>query len=116
MRIRTRGDLSQTEPTSDQCNERFVGKLENGLAYMACWYPQMGGYSGRCWVVPGCWSSDGDPPGFDAYVWHDGEFPFGGDSGTAVVLHHCASNQFMEFGRVVNLFLVANPGDGDGRA
>ena len=39
---------------------------------------------------------------FEAYIWHDGEFPFEGDSGTPPVhIHHCDADQFIEFGKFV---------------
>lgn len=116
----TRDDLAKTPPTNDQLREHFVGQLDNGLPYMAIWYPQMGGYGGKCWIVPGCWSGphskDGKhagPPGFDAYVFHDGAFPFDpSDDETnlqqyseAFVLHHCAAEQFIDFGRKCLAFL-----------
>lgn len=55
----------------------------------------MGGHVGRCVVTySGC---------FDVYVWHDGEFPFGGRAGrdarSPIKLHHCDPDQFIEFGR-----------------
>jgi hypothetical protein len=86
-----------TEPTSEQCSHRDEVEIPWGdkttKAY-ACWYPQMGGYGARCLVVPldsgGC---------FDAYVWHDGEFPFSEVGTDPAVLHHCDPAQFVEFGQ-----------------
>jgi len=68
---------------------------------MATWYPQMGGYCGKCIVVP-----IGDC--FDAYVWHDGDFPFSGDA-PPTFLHHCDPQQFIRFGTGVAQFLGAQP-------
>ena len=82
-----------SEPTGDQCEaEAKVADLEGGAAF-ACWYPQMGGYVGKCVVVvdgPGC---------FDAYVWHDGDFPFGDREPAR--LHHCDPEQFEDFAKTV---------------
>lgn len=82
-------------PSYDQCdaNERLPD-FQGCRAY-ACYYPQMGGYIGRCVVVlvaGGC---------FEAYVWHDGDFPFLEDDGPPVNLHHCCAEQFVEFGKFV---------------
>jgi hypothetical protein len=86
-----------TEPTAEDCTARrqvlvYVDGTEV-LGY-ACWYPQMGGYVGKCVVVPGgC---------FGAYVWHDGEFPFNDlHDGPPAHLHHCDPTQFIEFGQFV---------------
>lgn len=82
-----------TEPTPEQCSSN--AKLAENV--YACWYPQMGGYTSRCVISlhsNGC---------FDAYVWHDGEFPFGPDDnkGLATEVHHCDAKQFIDFGRLV---------------
>ena len=109
--IQTRADLSHVPPTYDQIREKFAGKLDDGTPYMATWYPQMGGYVGKCWIVAACWSGPGadgkheDAPGFDAIVFHDGEFPFGDDR-CAVELHHCSAEQFIEFGEIALMFLA----------
>jgi hypothetical protein len=60
----------------------------------------MGGYVGKCVVVIE------DPSGeynscFDAYVWHDSEFPFGDQDREPVCLHHCDAEQFIRFGELV---------------
>src|SRR4051812_22027623 len=89
------------EPTSDECSKRTAvewvdnsGTVRKGFA---CWYPQMGGYVGKCVVELG----DKVDDCFEAYVWHDGEFPFGDDGSTPVCLHHCAAQQFINFGQHV---------------
>lgn len=69
------------------------GSRANGFA---CWYPRMGGYVGMCVVQPG----DGPEACFEAFVWHDGEFPFSGGE-TMAILHHCNAKQFVEFGNDV---------------
>ena len=62
---------------------------------VAAWYPQMGGYVGKCWL-----SLRGPDDCFVAYVFHDGEFPF--DDGRAPrALHHCDARQFIAFGELV---------------
>lgn len=85
-----------SEPTVEQCtaNETFEA---NGQRWLATWYPQMGGYGAKCLVRlehGGC---------FDAYVWHDGEWPFSGetDGRSPVLIHHCQTEQFIRFGVVV---------------
>lgn len=80
------------EPTAQQCTEN----AEVSPGVFACWYPQMGGYGAFCLV-----DVSGGKPGdcFDVYVWHDGEFPFGGEK--PVDLHHCMPEQFIKFGKLV---------------
>jgi hypothetical protein len=79
------------EPTIAECSAH--APIGPGFAG---WYPQMGGYVGRAVVVPrgGC---------FEAYVWHDGMFPFGEDSGPypPAHIHHCMAQQFIDFGEWV---------------
>lgn len=64
----------------------------------AIWYPQMGGYCAKAVIVPGeqC---------FEAFVWHDGSFPFedepGGERRNPARLHHCDADQFVQFGKNV---------------
>lgn len=93
------------DPTSEQCTNNERIQLEDGRWATAAWYPQMGGYVSHCLIVlnPGedC---------FEAYVWHDGSFPFGEDNdrwpGEAAPspahIHHCAADQFVGFGNLVN--------------
>lgn len=88
------------EPTGDECNARSTVTF-NGLKAMACWYPQMGGYAGKCVIV-----QDGDC--VNCYVWHDGDFPFGQDDGheprNPVRLHHCDTDQFRRFADNIDEF------------
>lgn len=84
-------------PTAEQCTDKAMIDLGDGRTGTACWYPQMGGYGGRCVVVVD--SNDREDPCFEAYVWHDGEFPF--EEGTPRCLHHCSAQQFIEFGQFV---------------
>lgn len=90
-------------PTCEQCeaNEK-VFENETHSAF-ACWYPQMGGYISKAVIyfekgIAGC---------FDAYVWHDGDFPF--DDKYPRVLHHCEADQFIRFGREVLAMQGAEP-------
>lgn len=79
------------EPTGKECETSAAYEDENVRGFCT-WYPQMGGYVGKCVVQPlgGC---------FEVYVWHDGEFPFEGNS--PVELHHCDADQFIRFGALV---------------
>ncbi len=75
----------------------------NGCPAYACWYPQMGGYVGRCVIVLSTFKEEFSDTCFEAYVWHDGEFPFSddGDYSSPVNIHHCMPSQFIEFGKFV---------------
>ena len=88
------------EPTAEQCEGNARLPDWNGMPVFATWYPQMGGYVGKCVVVP----SDGDPNScFEAFVWHDGIFPFKEDEwhDGPVHIHHCMAEQFVLFGQFV---------------
>lgn len=87
------------EPTTAECTARAEVQLTDEFRGWACWYPTMGGYTSRCVVVKdaGC---------VDAYVWHDGEFPFSGpdhygDVRPPTRLHHCSGDAFVGFGEFV---------------
>ena len=92
------------EPTTDQCtNKELVFEDEHRRGF-AVWYPQMGGYAGKAvalldkrWTI----FSHGAVQGgcIDVLVWHDGEFPFDGDSPRE--LHHCDPQQFIDFGEAL---------------
>lgn len=60
----------------------------------------MGGYVGRCVIYVNQSTpdqADGDNC-FEAYVWHDGEFPFAeADDREPIRLHHCSPKQFARF-------------------
>lgn len=93
------------EPTADQCSTGEAVDVAFPSVGFAAWYPQMGGYSGKCVVVvrPG---QDGSLGCFDVVVWHDGMFPFsengsdrdGEERGRPAGLHHCQATQFIRFG------------------
>ena len=97
-----------SEPTSDECvSNAKVWEDEHEIGY-ACWYPQMGGYVGKCVVVFSKLHGDEtSPPCFTAWVWHNGEFPFSNDHSfddpgkEPNRLHHCSSEQFNRFGDLV---------------
>ncbi len=80
-----------------------AGRHHTGFA---CWYPQMGGYVGKCIVQP-------DPSSgcFEAYIWHDGEFPFSGADGSPARIHHCCAEQFISFGQQASKFVAAVTGE-----
>lgn len=89
-------DYKPTEPTSEQCSFRAtLFENEHEIAY-ATWYPQMGGYFGKCVVVAGKGSSSC----FDAYIWHDGDWPIHEDEDPTRI-HHCNPKQFIDFGKEV---------------
>ena len=100
------------EPTSAECSDNAI---VDGC--LAAWYPQMGGYGGKCWIVSADNDADGGGPCFDVAVYHDGEFPFCSESpfetASPVILHHCSADQFIRFGRICDAFLGDKPGDGD---
>jgi hypothetical protein len=88
--------MNYKEPTPEQCSTH----ADLGDGWIAIWYPQMGGYVGRA-VVKYSYNSC-----FEAYVWHDGEFPFDGEDIYGDVrlprhLHHCDPDQFISFGEQV---------------
>ncbi len=94
-------------PTGEQCEADARLPDYHGRRAYACWYPQMGGYCGKCVVLI---SEDAEVAGstcFDAYVWHDGEFPFHENDDIPVRLHHCEPSQFIEFGKLVQAFQEA---------
>jgi hypothetical protein len=84
------------EPTSQQCTDNVPIQLDDGQTGYACWYPQMGGYVSHCIVV-----GAGGGECFEAYVWHDGDFPFSDDDVSPRELHHCDAGQFIRFGEWV---------------
>ena len=98
------------EPTSDQCTANSPIMLTDGRTGYAIWYPQMGGYVGRAIVAAdghGC---------VDAWVWHNGDFPFAGRDVEPMYgdnpreLHHCDPGQFIAFGQKVERLLEGTDG------
>ncbi len=93
------------EPTGDQCNaEAKVYETEHLVGY-AMWYPQMGGYVGKSVIVlDKKWTDGGHYQVggcFEAYVWHNGEFPFSEEDGDPAQIHHCDPKQFVRFGNAI---------------
>lgn len=89
------------EPTGEQC-ETSATTIINDWHCTATWYPQMGGYAGKAWIIP-----DGREDGcFEVVVWHDGLFPFS-EEGSPTVLHHCDPDQFREFANVADQAIAA---------
>lgn len=92
------------EPTAEECsNKSKVAEDDTTISY-ACWYPQMGGYVGKCvatfdkhWRVYKNGSAIGGCIELD--VWHNGEFPFSESEGNPAHLHICDSEQFIDFGK-----------------
>lgn len=94
------------EPTDDQCsnNEKV---FDDGVKVgYAVWYPQMGGYVGKAvalfdkeWKSYSTGAAEGGC--IDVLVWHDGEFPFGGDENPREI-HHCVPEQFIKFGEFLS--------------
>lgn len=92
------------EPTSQECETN--SPVGPGFA---AWYPQMGGYVGKCVIVPDPTEDEFGSGCFDVWVWHDGSFPFSEDGppwdGDTVrspaKLHHCSARQFIQFGETV---------------
>ena len=101
-------------PTGDQCSSHAEIRWHDGIRArqgFACWYPQMGGYAAVCVVeLESTVGPDGplDDPCFNAWVWHDGDFPFPGEGNerarSPMEIHHCAAEQFIKFGHLVQQF------------
>lgn len=90
-------DLKVRAPTPEECNTNAAIDVGDKCQAIAAWYPQMGGYAGKCVVLrmAEC---------FDVFVWHDGEFPFdesGSPGRPPAELHHCDPEQFIKFGMLV---------------
>ncbi len=84
-------DQTPRQPTGEECTSH--AEIEPGR--FAIWYPQMGGYWSHAVVEP-----DGDGC-FEAWVWHNGEFPFEDYGEAPRHLHHCDAEQFVDFGKAV---------------
>lgn len=93
------------EPTFEQINQKArITWGANERSGFACWYPQMGGYVGKCVV-----ERTGDC--FEAYVWHNGEFPFSEEGINPVRIHHCSADQFRTFAETVEALLFTDDSD-----
>lgn len=93
-----RDEIRKLEPTSEQCSANEILFEDDQQVMFACWYPQMGGYGGRC-IITATKQPSPSNNCFDALIWHDGEFPFSDRS--PIELHHCGAEQFIEFGETV---------------
>ncbi len=85
------------EPTSEECSNRSPIFKDGRQVGYATWYPQMGGYGGKCIVLTE--KENENNTCFDVFVWHDSEFPFSGLK--PVEIHHCMAEQFIRFGEEV---------------
>ena len=83
------------EPTADECS----ANAQLGPELWASWYPQMGGYGGK--AVLHIWPDTTNNECFEAWVWHDGEFPFSEGGQHPAHIHHCMAEQFVTFGEFV---------------
>lgn len=93
---------SVPEPSAEQCTANAPVHV-SGRAGVACWYPQMGGYTAPALIIPdgsGC---------VDVLVWHDGSFPFG-DGHSPTELHHCDPGRFAAFGELAGRVARQAPG------
>lgn len=101
--------VSPPKPTPEQIKANAVITWRDDRGEhtgRACWYPQMGGYVAKCVVELG---SNGNC--FEAWVWHDGDFPFADDDPRdengprqPLRMHHCRAEQFIQFGEEVKRF------------
>ena len=89
--------MGMRAPTSEEIAANAIVVI-NGETCMAAWYPQMGGYVSKCWVIID--PASGGDGCFGVAVWSDGEFPFR-EGRDPVLLHHCDPAQFIEFGNLV---------------
>ena len=95
------------EPTLVECSHRTkVYETDKDIGF-ACWYPQMGGYSGKCiaifnkeWTLYDSGATTGGC--IELYVWHDGEFPFTDEDGAPSHIHICVPEQFIELGKFLS--------------
>ena len=93
-----------TKPTPEQCSKKAKVVCDGKDIGFACYYPQIGGYHAACVVVTRKYDHEIDdgPPCFDAYIWHDGEFPLQDDDNRQpIIIHHCSAGQFIDFGELI---------------
>jgi hypothetical protein len=86
-------------PTDEQIRVR-AAVVVDGRRWIASWYPQIGGYTVKCWVGIDLTEGGRESGCFECLVWHDGDFPLT-DNSNPVRLHHCDPNQFILFGEMV---------------
>jgi len=80
------------QPTDDEVENNTTVEF-NGVKHTAIWYPQMGGYRGKCWV-----SKHEESGCFDVHVFHDGDYPFDDESERdPITTHYCDADQLIEF-------------------
>lgn len=105
-------------PTSEECQTNAQIPLTDPhrptQRGYACWYPQMGGYGGKCVVVLDEPQNGADHACFEAFVWHNGQFPFEdedrwGDATSPAQLHHCDAQQFVKFGNLIQQLAEQKP-------
>lgn len=94
------------EPTGEQCNSNALMWEDVYHRAYAIWYPLMRGYVGKAVVVVNKEFGE-NADCFEAYVWHDGDFPFHNGECPACI-HHCSSEQFIEFGTTVRKLELKN--------
>lgn len=105
----TKMELIIKEPTSEECNENIKVYENKDSIGFALWYPQMGGYIGKCVAVLD--KNNMEESCVDCYIWHDGEFPFSDDDEVdrkPIFIHHCSADQFIDFGTEINNFIDKN--------
>lgn len=101
-------DVTLPAPTAEQCSAGLRVEVDDDTAATAAWWPQTGGYVGRCWIVSG---RHVEPDScVDVHVWHDGQFPFAEDGRSPTVLHLCVAAQFREFADAIERANVGGDG------
>jgi hypothetical protein len=95
-------------PTPDECSTNARVKMPsncgNESEYQACWYPQVGGYHALCWIETSA-NLEGDAC-FDAFVWHDGEFPTNPGEEPPFSIHYCDPQQLIDFAELARAFAL----------
>lgn len=101
--------MESKEPTAEQCSNNEIIFEDKDCIARAIWYPSMGGYVGKCVVLfTKSWVNNTEfylDDCFEAFVWHNGKFPFGGCENNPVHLHHCDPIQFLRFGELINRWI-----------
>ena len=89
------------EPTYEEVNKKAIRILPDGSKEYCMWFPQLGGYHAKMviLVMP---TEEEYANCIDAYVWHNGDFPFSEEPGYPVnprELHICDAEQWIDFGK-----------------